>query len=59
MRLVGYPRVSTRGQVKMGASIPYPEREIRTWARHNATTSSACSRRKAAAAPLTWRIGSR
>ena len=27
MRLVGYPRVSTRGQVKTGASIPYQDRE--------------------------------
>jgi hypothetical protein len=26
---VGYPRVSTRGQVKTGASIPYQDREIR------------------------------
>ena len=25
---VGYPRVSTRGQVKTGASIPYQDREI-------------------------------
>ena len=29
MRLVGYPRVSTRRQVKTGASIPYQDREIR------------------------------
>ena len=35
MRLVGYPRVSTRGQVKTGASIPYQDREIRAWARYN------------------------
>ena len=33
MRLVGYPRVSTRGQVKTGASISYQDREIRAWAR--------------------------
>ena len=33
VRLVGYPRVSTRGQVKTGASIPYQDREIRAWAR--------------------------
>jgi hypothetical protein len=26
---VGYPRVSTRGQVKTGASIPYQDGEIR------------------------------
>jgi hypothetical protein len=25
---VGYPRVSTRGQVKTGASIPYQDGEI-------------------------------
>jgi DNA invertase Pin-like site-specific DNA recombinase len=35
VRLVGYPRVSTRGQVKTGASIPYQDREIRAWARRN------------------------
>jgi hypothetical protein len=35
LRLVGYPRVSTRGQIKTGASIPYQDREIRAWARHN------------------------
>ena len=35
MRLVGYPRVSTRGQVKTGVSIPYQDREIRAWARRN------------------------
>src|SRR5215216_5955514 len=35
LRLVGYPRVSTRGQVKTGASIPYQDREIRAWARGN------------------------
>jgi DNA invertase Pin-like site-specific DNA recombinase len=33
--LVGYPSVSTRGQVKTGASIPYQDREIRAWARRN------------------------
>ena len=33
--LVGYPRVSTRVQVKNGASIPYQDREIRAWARGN------------------------
>ena len=33
--LVGYPRVSTRGQVKTGASIPFQDREIRAWARRN------------------------
>ena len=32
MRLVGYPRVSPRGQVKTGASIPYQDRGIRAWA---------------------------
>jgi DNA invertase Pin-like site-specific DNA recombinase len=35
LRLVGYPRVSTRGQVKTGASIPYQDREIRAWARRD------------------------
>ena len=35
MRLVGYPKDSTRGQVKTGASIPYQDREIRAWARRN------------------------
>jgi DNA invertase Pin-like site-specific DNA recombinase len=35
VRLVGYSRVSTRGQVKAGASIPYQDREIRAWARRN------------------------
>ena len=35
LRLVGYPRVSTRGQVKTGASIPFQDREIRPWAQHN------------------------
>jgi DNA invertase Pin-like site-specific DNA recombinase len=35
VRLVGYPRVSTRGQVKTGVSIPYQDREIRAWARRN------------------------
>jgi hypothetical protein len=35
VRLVGYPRVSTRGQVRTGASIPYQDLEIRAWARHN------------------------
>jgi len=32
LRLVGYPRVSPRGQVKTGASIPYQDRGIRAWA---------------------------
>jgi DNA invertase Pin-like site-specific DNA recombinase len=35
VRLVGYPRISTRGQVKTGASIPYQDREIRAWARRH------------------------
>jgi hypothetical protein len=35
LRLVGYPRVSTRGQVNTGASIPYQDREIRAWARRD------------------------
>jgi hypothetical protein len=35
VRLVGYPRDSTRGQVKAGASIPYQDREIRAWARRD------------------------
>jgi DNA invertase Pin-like site-specific DNA recombinase len=35
VRLVGSPRVSTRGQVKTGASIPYQDREIRSWARRS------------------------
>jgi DNA invertase Pin-like site-specific DNA recombinase len=35
VRLVGYPRVSTRGQVKTGASIPYQDREIRAGVRRN------------------------
>jgi hypothetical protein len=39
MRLAGYPGVSTRGQVKTGASIPYQDREIRAWPGATATAS--------------------
>jgi DNA invertase Pin-like site-specific DNA recombinase len=35
VRLVGYPRVSTRGQVKADVSLPDQDREIRAWARRN------------------------
>jgi DNA invertase Pin-like site-specific DNA recombinase len=53
VRLVGYPRVSTRRQVKTGASIPYQDREIRAWARRNGHRIVGISLRKAAAAPST------
>jgi DNA invertase Pin-like site-specific DNA recombinase len=33
VRLVGYPRVSTRGQVRADVSLPNQDREIRAWAR--------------------------
>jgi DNA invertase Pin-like site-specific DNA recombinase len=35
LRLVGYPRVSTRGQVRADVSLPNQDREIRAWARRN------------------------
>jgi DNA invertase Pin-like site-specific DNA recombinase len=35
VRLVGYPRVSTRGQVRADISLPNQDREIRAWARRN------------------------
>jgi DNA invertase Pin-like site-specific DNA recombinase len=33
VRLVGYPRVSTRGQIRADVSLPNQDREIRAWAR--------------------------
>ena len=59
MRLVGSPRVSTRGQVKTGASIPYQDREIRSWARRNGHRIVGMFPERAAAAPSTWRTGPR
>jgi DNA invertase Pin-like site-specific DNA recombinase len=35
VRLVGYPRVSTRGQVRADVSLPNQAREIRAWADRN------------------------
>jgi DNA invertase Pin-like site-specific DNA recombinase len=35
VRLVGYPRVSSRGQVRADVSLPNQDREIRAWARRN------------------------
>jgi DNA invertase Pin-like site-specific DNA recombinase len=35
VRLVGYPRVSTRGQVRADVSLPNQDLEIRAWARRN------------------------